>query len=155
MRLAPSLAFAALLGALAAPGAQAGSCPPDQLLDQPRELENAPDIGVDRPVLSTVDLAGWRGMGTFLLRLRRITVAPGGVVPTHWHEDRPSIVYILNGEIIEHSSFCAVPVVHRAGEYAAESGPNHGHWWENKTAEPVVILSTDVVPYQKKEEPNM
>lgn len=141
--------------ALVAPaGAFAASCPPEHVLTEPREIENAPDVGIDRPVLATVDLTGWRGMGNFLLRMRRITVAPNGIVPTHWHNDRPSIVFIMEGEIIEHSTFCAVPVLHKTGE-SPEFGDSHGHWWENNTTEPVVILSTDVVPFEMKDDPNM
>jgi mannose-6-phosphate isomerase-like protein (cupin superfamily) len=135
--------------------AVAASCPAEHVLTEPREIENAPDIGIDRPVLATVDLTGWRGMGNFMLRMRRITVAPDGVVPTHWHNDRPSIVFIMEGEIIEHSTFCAVPILHKAGEWTPEFGPFHGHWWENKSGKPVVILSTDVVPFENKDDPNM
>ena len=128
-----AVAFAA---AGAVTSAQAGACPPDQ-------------------VLTTVDLTGWRGMGNFMLRLRRLTIAADGVVPTHAHDDRPSIVYIETGELIEHSAFCAVPIVHKQGEWAAESGPGHIHWWENKTGQPVIVLSTDVVPFGKELEKNM
>ena len=137
---------AAALVAFSAP-ALAGECPADQVLTEQRGVEEVPDVGVKRPVLTTVDLTGWRGMGNFMLRLRRLTVAADGLVPTHSHEDRPSIVYILKGELIEHNDRCAVPIVHREGEWSAESG-KHIHWWENKTGEEVVVLSTDVVPFK-------
>jgi len=126
--------------------ASAGECSPEHVLTEARAIDNAPDIGVQRPVLASVDLTGWRNMGNFMLRLRRLTIAADGVVPTHRHDDRPSIVYILKGELIEHSDRCAVPVLHSEGEWAAESGA-HGHWWENKTGEEVVVLSTDVIPF--------
>lgn len=155
----PKLRLAALLAAatvaIAAGPAGAGECPADQVLKEHRHLENAPDIGVERPILATVDLTGWRGQGNFLLRLRRLTVAPGGVVPTHSHDDRPSIVHIVEGELIEHNAFCAVPIVHKAGDTAVEAGSGHDHWWENKTDKTVVLFSTDVVPFEKKEEPHM
>lgn len=127
--------------------AQAGSCPPDKVLKTPREIENAPDVGVDRPVLQMVDLTGWRNMGHFYLRMRRLTVAVGGIVPTHEHFDRPSIVLIQSGEIIEHNAFCAVPIVHKTGDSTPEFGPGHKHWWENKSGAPVILISTDVVPF--------
>ncbi|MGF1560558.1 MAG: cupin [Geminicoccaceae bacterium] len=129
-------------------GSYAATCPEDQILSEPRELEQAPDIGVDRPILGTVDLTGWREMGNFMLRLRKLTIAPDGVVPTHNHADRPSIVHIVEGEIVEHNAYCAVPIVHRAGDTAPEAGEGHIHWWENVSGEPVVIFSTDVVPFQ-------
>ncbi len=142
------------LGLIASTGV-AGECPADQVLTAPRQIENAPDIGVDRPILHEVVLTGWRGMGSFHLRMRRLTVAVGGVVPTHEHSDRPSIVLIQSGEIIEHSAFCNVPILHKAGESTPEFGPGHAHWWENKTDKPVVLISTDVVPVEMMNAPMM
>ena len=130
--------------------AQAASCPPEHVLTNHRELQHAPDIGVERPVLGTVDLAGWRGAGNVRLRLRKLTIAPGGMAPTHSHKDRPSIVYIVEGEIIEHNAFCAAPILHKAGDTAPEAGEGHQHWWEDNTDKPVVIFSTDVLLYKAK-----
>jgi quercetin dioxygenase-like cupin family protein len=148
--------LAAAIGlAVTATNAFAGECPVDQVLTTPREIENAPDVGVERPVLHEVDLTGWRGMGSFHLRMRRLTVAVDGIVPTHAHDDRPSIVLIQTGEIIEHSAFCAVPILHKEGESTPEFGPGHKHWWENKSGKVVVLISTDVVPVEMKDEPMM
>lgn len=138
-----------------ASSAMAGECPADQVLTEPREIEKAPDVGVERPILHEVVLTGWRGMGSFHLRMRRLTVAVGGIVPTHAHDDRPSIVLIQSGEIIEHSAFCAVPILHKAGDLTPEFGIGHKHWWENKTDQPVVLISTDVVPVAMMDEPMM
>lgn len=135
------------LTALGSGVALAGACPADKVLTTPREIENAPDVGVDRPILHEVDLTGWRNLGQFKLRMRRLTVAKDGIVPTHDHDDRPSIVLVQTGEIIEHSAFCAVPILHKAGESTPEFGPGHKHWWENKSGAPVVLISTDVVPF--------
>lgn len=148
-----SLTIAAMVLCAFGSGALAGECPADQVLTEPRAIENAPDVGVDRPILHEVDLTGWRGMGPFHLRMRRLTVAVGGIVPTHQHDDRPSIVLIQSGEIIEHSAFCAVPILHKAGDSTPEFGPGHAHWWENKTDQPVVLISTDVVPVAMKDMP--
>lgn len=135
--------------------AQAGSCPKDQLLAKPRQIEDKAEAGLKRETLSLVKLEGWRGVGDLLLRTRRLTLAKDGVVPTHYHNDRPSIVYIVKGEIIEHSTFCATPVVHRAGEWTPEFGDLHGHWWENKSGAEVVLLSSDVIPPDMQDDPNM
>ncbi len=110
---------AALLGAT---GALAGECPKDQVLAQPREIEDEPDIGVVRETLAVAKLEGWRDVGDLYLRTRRLTIAADGIIPTHLHDDRPSIVCIVNGEPIGHSVFCAVPVTHRAGEWTPEFG---------------------------------
>lgn len=144
-----TLAFA--IGAcVMATSALAGQCPADQVLAEARVLEQAPDVGVERPILQEVDLTGWRGMGSFHLRMRRLTVAVQGIVPTHEHTDRPSIVLVQSGEIVEHNEFCGVPIVHKAGDSAAEFGPKHSHWWENLTDEPVVLISSDVIPVAPK-----
>ncbi len=132
---------------VAAAVASAGTCPPDQVLTEPRVLETPKDTGVDRPTIAVVQLNGWRGLGDMTLRMRRLTVAPAGIVPTHPHDDRPSIVTVLEGEIWENSNHCAVPILHKAGDVTPEFGPGTLHWWENKTDQPVVLISTDVVPW--------
>lgn len=139
----PVLSLAVLLAGAGI--AHAGSCPPDKVLKTPRSIESKDSVGVTRETLSTVKLAGWRNVGELFLRTRRLTIAPHGVIPTHDHEDRPSIVYIVSGELIEHSTFCAVPIRHKAGEWTPEFGPGHGHWWENPTGRPAVVTSSDVV----------
>lgn len=149
-------AFAAAAILVAGTGAAvAGECPADKVLKQAAPIEDAPDIGVDRPILAMVDLTGWRGQGNFMLRLRKLTIAAHGVVPTHTHDDRPSIVHIVEGEIVEHNAFCAVPILHKAGDTTPESGAGHVHWWENKTDKPVIIFSTDVVPFEMEKDKNM
>lgn len=145
----------AIAASLLTTAAMAGECPADQVLDTPREIENAPDVGVDRPILQEVELTGWRGMGPFRLRMRRLTVAVDGIVPTHSHDDRPSIVLVQSGEIIEHSTFCGVPIPHVAGDSTPEFGEGHKSWWENKSGKPVVLISTDVVPVALAQDPMM
>jgi quercetin dioxygenase-like cupin family protein len=149
-----ALAAGALAAVLSAGAAQAGSCPAQHILTEPRPIRDAPDVGVTRDILATVQLKGWRGLGDFELRTRRLVVAPRGIVPTHEHSDRPSIVYVVSGEIWEHSAHCAVPILHRAGEWAAEFG-HHNHWWENRTNRPVVLTSSDVVPTEMIEDKHM
>jgi quercetin dioxygenase-like cupin family protein len=158
MKSATRLAIAAaVFGALglAAGGAQAGECPADRMLAKPRPIEDMPDRGVDREILSMVNLKGWRNVGDLFLRTRRLTVAADGIVPTHQHDDRPSIVYIVSGEIIEHSAFCSVPILHKAGGVTPEFGPGHAHWWENRSGGPVVLTSSDVVPPEMEDDPAM
>lgn len=154
MMLALAAGLAASAAIFAAP-ASAGECPKDKVLTTPRVIEDMPDRGVEREILSVVPLKGWRGVGDLLLRTRRLTVAVDGIVPFHTHEDRPSIVYFISGELIEHSATCSVPILHRAGEWAPEFGPNEAHWWENKAGVPAVLISSDVVPPEMEEDPAM
>lgn len=148
---------AALLVAIAiavgdAPAAQAvdalpvEECPSAARLAAPRELIAPPDEGTIREVLTWVSLDGWRGVEGLALRIRKLTVKPGGWVPLHWHNDRPSVDYIVKGELIETNSFCAVEIPHEAGDAANRFGDFHAHWWVNQTAEDVVLVSADVVP---------
>ena len=37
-----------------------------------------------------------------LFRLRKLTVQPGGIVPWHSHGDRPALITIVSGEIVEY-----------------------------------------------------
>lgn len=127
--------------------AMAGECPADQVLASPRDLTQAPDVGIKRPILAAVPLKGWRGLGDMSLRMRQLTVLPGGVVPTHAHKDRPTIIYIVSGEIWENNTYCAVPILREAGDWLPEFGEFYASWWENKSDQPVVIISTDVVPW--------
>jgi quercetin dioxygenase-like cupin family protein len=41
-------------------------------------------------------------MGGRQLRMRTVTVEPGGVFAIHNHKDRPGTVYVLQGKITEH-----------------------------------------------------
>lgn len=96
--------------------------------------------------LGNVDLGTeFKGMEGRVLRARELVIEAGGVVAVHQHEARPGLAYILEGEIVEHRSDSAQPLVRRAGDVAFE---NSGitHWWENKTNQPVRALVVDIVP---------
>ncbi len=136
--------FAILSGA-----AFAGECPSDKVLKTPQNVDNVTDASkLTAEVVNSVDPSGWRGMKGLMLRTRRLTILPGGFVPTHSHEDRPAIIYIISGEIYETNTKCSVPILHKAGESIAEFGSGLKHWWENKGTEPCVLTSSDLVPIE-------
>jgi len=145
-----SLALAAaIVGglALAAP-AYAGSCPTDKLRPDGsgERMNSTPAKDVTDAVLASIDLAKEPvAVKDRLLRLRRLEIKPGGVVPWHEHANRPAIIYMIKGEIVEYASTCAVPIVHRAGEVATETHAT-AHWWKNLGKETVVLLSADFFP---------
>ena len=142
---AVAIAAATLVPALAS----AGECPTDKVLKTPQKIETVTDDSkLKGEVVNTIDPSGWRGMKGLMLRTRRLTILPGGFVPTHGHADRPAIIYIISGQIIEHSTLCAVPIVHKAGDSTAEFGAGLEHWWENKGTQPVVLTSSDLVPIE-------
>jgi uncharacterized cupin superfamily protein len=100
--------------------------------------------GVTVELLGTVDLGPEiEGMAGRELRMRKVTIAPGGVFgPLHDHQDRPGIVYILEGTITDH----------RDG-VATDYGPGLGwpedrrtlHGLENRGTVPAVEISVDIV----------
>lgn len=94
-------------------------------------------------MLGSIDLGQEIGVAGRDLRLRRLVVQPGGVVPFHSHEGRPALIITISGEITEHRTTCGVPIVHRAGELSREAG-GLGHYWINHGKVPAVLLSADV-----------
>src|SRR5262245_47948008 len=138
-----------ILAALASVStAQAGSCPADKIRSDGsgEKMNSTPAKDVTDAVLASVDLAKEpAAIKDRLLRLRRLEIKSGGVVPWHEHANRPAIIYIVSGEIVEYASTCAVPIVHRAGEVATETHAT-SHWWKNTGKETVVLLSADLFP---------
>ena len=100
--------------------------------------------GVTVELLAVLDLgAEIEGMAGRQLRMRMVTIEPGGVFgPLHDHIDRPGMVYILEGTITDH----------RDGA-AKDYGPGVGwpedkktlHWLENRGTVPAVEVSVDIV----------
>jgi len=76
-----------------------------------------------------------------VMRMQLTTYEPGAGNTPHSHKDRPEVVYILSGKIIEHR-----------GDVTKEYGPgdtftadrNTNHWMENKGTVPAVMLVTGI-----------
>lgn len=129
---------------VAAPGAFAGECPAGQVRANVTKPMTMPK-GVSDKVLASIDLSKETiGTKDRQFRLRKLEIEPGGVVPHHSHADRPAIIYVVEGEIYEYSSECAVPILHKAGEVAPETRVT-SHWWHNATDKKVVLLSADIL----------
>jgi quercetin dioxygenase-like cupin family protein len=130
---------------LVAPAALAGGCPADKRGVDVTKPVTTPAQGVTDTVLASIDLAKEPvKLGDHQQRLRKLVVQPGGVVPWHSHDGRPALIYIIEGEIVEYASTCAVPIVHKAGEVTAET-KGTAHWWKNLTDKPVTLLSFDIL----------
>ncbi len=109
------------------------------------EGEHGPETrGVEVELLASIDLgpeiAGLEGRS---LRMRRVTIEPGGVLgPVHDHRDRPGTVFVIQGVITDH----------RDG-VETEYGPGPGwpedhdtlHWLENRGSVAAVEISVDIV----------
>jgi quercetin dioxygenase-like cupin family protein len=100
--------------------------------------------GVTAQSLTTVDLGPEiEGMAGRQLRMRMVTIEPGGVLgPIHDHIGRPGVVYILQGTITDHRNGVAT-------DYGPGVGwpedRNTTHWLENRGTIPAVEISVDVV----------
>lgn len=140
----PLFAGVILSASIIASAASAGECPADQKKPDARKPVDVEHVGVTDTVIATIDLekepANIKGR---LFRMRKLTIEPNGIVPWHSHADRPDIIYIIEGEIQEYASNCAVPIVHKAGDVIPETS-EVSHWWKNLGDKTVVLISVDL-----------
>ena len=100
-------------------------------------------VGQTEEALRTLDLTDEIESGKARpLRMRRITVQPGGALALHNHVDRPAVTYMLQGEMTYHQQGKA-DVVIRAGDGVAE-GRATTHWGENTGKIPAVWIAVDI-----------
>jgi quercetin dioxygenase-like cupin family protein len=93
--------------------------------------------------LRSLDLTGEMDSGTGrMLRMRKVTLEPGGVLGLHNHVDRPAITYLLDGEVTYHQEGKADQVVHPGGGFA--EGRATTHWAENRGSTPAVWIAVDI-----------
>jgi quercetin dioxygenase-like cupin family protein len=76
------------------------------------------------------------------LRLRVVTIEPGGVVAIHSHKGRPTVAHLVSGVLTERREGDWVKV-HQAGDSWTE-GKDVTHWAENKGTVPTVVVAVDV-----------
>ena len=76
------------------------------------------------------------------LRMRKITLQPGGVIGLHTHKDRPAVSYFLQGEVTYHEAG-KPPVVMGPGQGIAE-GKATTHWAENRGSVAAVWIAVDI-----------
>ena len=141
-----TLAVSALLGSLAFTGsAFAGECPAGAMKPNARDMVDFKPVGVTDITLGAIDLSKEMvAVKDHELRFRKLTIEPGGIVPWHSHDDRPALIFVAEGEIIEYASNCAQPILHKAGEIRAET-KGTSHWWKNLGDKTVVLYVGDVL----------
>ncbi len=81
---------------------------------------------------------------TRVVRLRRITVQPGGVIPWHDHTAIQGMALLVSGEMVELRNSCLDPITYRAGDVAIEDAAT-AHSWRNESDEVAVVLVSHVV----------
>jgi quercetin dioxygenase-like cupin family protein len=153
MRNSAIAGILAVVGLFASP-AFAGECPAGKVgVDVTVPGPMAPS-GVTDTVIASIDLGEGYNIPGRALRMRRLVVQPGGIVPWHSHAERPANIYVVSGQINEYSSTCSVPILHRKGDVVAEQGAK-SHWWRNDSHKPAVLISADILPPKASPEQSM
>ena len=108
----------------------------------PQQTPPTENKGVAAKPVGSIDLGGEiDGMSGRQLRLRYITMEPGGHFALHNHKDRPTLEYILSGTVVEYRD--GVAKEYKAGDVVL-ADKNTTHWWQNKGSEQVVFLPVDI-----------
>ena len=87
------------------------------------------------------------GMSGRQLRLRVLTIEPGGYIGLHSHKDRPSVVYFLQGtDTVMRDD--GTSHTFRPGDTTGEPGTTV-HWHRNDGKDPVILITADVFKTSK------
>ncbi|MEO8006301.1 MAG: cupin domain-containing protein [Betaproteobacteria bacterium] len=107
--------------------------------------QNAPaeNRGVSPSAPTSVDLSNEiDGVAGRQLRMRIITIEPGGAVAMHSHKGRPAVAYALQGTLVEHLEDGTVHEHAQGTTWTEANGISH--WAENKSDQPIKVLAVDV-----------
>jgi len=127
-----------------ASSALAGECPADKMKADTREKVDYKPVGVTDVTLGAINLEKQpANLKDRELRFRKLTIEPGGIVPWHSHDDRPALIFVQQGEIVEYASNCSEPILHKAGDIRPEVFGT-SHWWKNLGKETVILYVGDV-----------
>jgi quercetin dioxygenase-like cupin family protein len=156
-QLAAAAVILAGVIATAATSANAGECPAaSRVADgQGQKMGPTQPKDVTDVVRVTTDLSKEPAMiADRSFRLRQLDMKPGAIVPWHSHDNRPAMIYIVSGEAIEYASNCTAPIVHKAGDVAAEKNGT-SHWWKNTGNTTAVLIAVDLFPVAAKMDDHM
>jgi quercetin dioxygenase-like cupin family protein len=102
--------------------------------------------GVMITPLTSVDLGPEiEGMAGRQLRMRKITIEPGGFFDLHSHKDRPGTVYVLEGKITETRN--GVVKEYGPSEVWFENKETN-HRVDNKGTTPATFIAVDIFKTQ-------
>ena len=100
--------------------------------------------GVQISAPDAIDLTPWANdMNGRQLRIRKFTMAPGGVLGVHSHDDRPDASYLVQGTLTEHRSDGHAEV--RPKETFHTAGKGVTHWVENTGSDTAILIVVDVL----------
>jgi quercetin dioxygenase-like cupin family protein len=116
-------------------------CPPERTQAGARSSSDTQSVGVTAEDIAFSQLAS---DSTRSMRLRRITVAPGGVIAWHPHDAVQGLALLVSGEMTEYRNTCLDPMLYRAGDVAREDA-TAAHGWRNESGAEAVILVAHVL----------
>lgn len=117
-------------------------CPAGRTLQDARIGSDNESRGVEMVDIALTPIAS---DPTRALRLRRITVAPNGVIAWHTHDVNQGAAILLSGEMIEFRNTCMDPIRYRPGDVTREDAQT-AHGWRNPSDDTsAVILVAHVV----------
>ena len=89
------------------------------------------------------------GMTGRELRMRMLTIEPGGHIGLHSHKDRPAVVYFMQGTDVVTSANGSSKTFHPGDTSSATKDTTH--WHRNDGKDNVVLIAVDVfkVPAKK------
>lgn len=129
-------------GTLAAvQSARVRECPADRTQANARSEGFGPQAGVVGEDIAFTPLAS---DPTRSVHLRRLTIAPGGVIAWHEHNAVQGMALMVSGEMVELRNTCLDPITYRAGDVAREDAGT-AHSWRNESDEPAVVLVSHVL----------
>ena len=103
----------------------------------------AENVGQSEQLLRSIDLTNELDSAKGRpLRMRKVTLQPGGVLGLHNHVDRPAVTYLLQGQMTYHQDG-KPDLVANPGEGFAE-GHATTHWAENTGKVPAVWIAVDI-----------
>ena len=101
-------------------------------------------VGQSDELLRSMDLSPeFESTAGRTLRMRKVTLQPGGHMGLHDHVDRPAIAYFLQGEVTYHPEGKPDMVAKPGGGFA--EGRATKHWAENTGTEPAIWIAVDIV----------
>ncbi len=122
--------------------ARVRECPAGRTLQNARLGSDPQSRGVEIADIALTTLASDPSRA---VRLRRITVQPGGVIAWHMHDTLQGMAIVLSGEMTEYRNTCLDPIRYRPGDVAREDATT-AHGWRNEGDQVAEILVAHVVP---------
>ena len=111
------------------------------VIGEPVPPKESSGVKITEPVV--LDLAPWaEDMKGRELRIRKLVIAPGGVIGLHSHDDRPDVSYLAQGTLTEQRAGGFLET--RAGDTLHAAGKGVTHWVENRGSTPAVLIVADL-----------